>query len=178
MQEDIAAPAAAPHRSAESISSLSNAEDSEEEGSIVDDDSFGQARVCAVCSTTNLANDWYRCPESLGTSTRNSGPHVMCEDCGMRWRKYGIEFAPTSEEIKGTRKSVYRSLFPHRFLFFHLRYRLTIAPCYHTAGNDDSDDERADPSTVNAKDVSIAPASTIAHAGPVRQRFLSRVPPS
>lgn len=44
-----------------------------------------RARICAVC-TSRESSKWYRCPELIGTKTRSTDVHVMCEDCGVRWR--------------------------------------------------------------------------------------------
>ncbi|KAM0752172.1 hypothetical protein T439DRAFT_324248 [Meredithblackwellia eburnea MCA 4105] len=56
-----------------------------------------KARVCAVCESKSSAK-WYRCPEMMGKPTSSGDIHVMCEDCGLRWRHYGMQFPPTNPE--------------------------------------------------------------------------------
>lgn len=57
-----------------------------------------RARGCAVCGT-KTAKEWFRCPESLGqTSRASSDIHVMCDECGFRWRHCECDFSEDEEE--------------------------------------------------------------------------------
>lgn len=67
----------------------SKASTSDDEGSVAGapvSAAAKRARGCAVCGT-KTAKEWFRCPESLGqTSRASSDIHVMCDECGFRWR--------------------------------------------------------------------------------------------
>lgn len=107
-----------------------NDESSEDEGSVVGPAvsvSEKRGRICAVC-TTKSSPEWYHCPESFGETAKAGKDHLMCNDCGVRWRhckfnhfkafKFLIEifpdftdgasYPPAVEEVKSTK--VHREL--------------------------------------------------------------------
>ncbi|KAL8280660.1 hypothetical protein RQP46_006983 [Phenoliferia psychrophenolica] len=74
--------------------------DSDDEGSVCGPPSTAaakRARKCAVCAT-QVAPRWYRCPEQIGTPTKTTDIHVMCQDCGLRWRHFGMQYPPTNPD--------------------------------------------------------------------------------
>lgn len=94
MQEDVPAPSGAIVKSSSNssfhhYSDVDDAEDSEEDGSIVESSDHNRGDSCVLCSTTKSEKDiWYRSPEHLGTASKKlSTTRVLCNDCGLRWRK-------------------------------------------------------------------------------------------
>ncbi|KAK4700557.1 hypothetical protein P7C70_g5687, partial [Phenoliferia sp. Uapishka_3] len=74
--------------------------DSDDEGSICGaarTPAAKRARICAVCAVKTTPM-WYRCPESIGSPTKTTDIHVMCRDCGLRWRHFGMQYPPTTAE--------------------------------------------------------------------------------
>ncbi|SGZ28370.1 BQ5605_C027g10323 [Microbotryum silenes-dioicae] len=53
--------------------------------------------TCSICDITKTPK-WYLCPDTLNDDLVTPEPCVMCEECGIRWRHYGIQFAPTDTD--------------------------------------------------------------------------------
>ncbi|KAF8507958.1 hypothetical protein BU17DRAFT_57044 [Hysterangium stoloniferum] len=85
---------ASPHQP-KPISRQPSAGMSEEEKSVVnmklDGRSIAAFSTCAACRTRQT-NVWWKAPKGLSTS-------VLCDDCGVHWRKYGdLNLKPPKEE--------------------------------------------------------------------------------
>ena len=96
MEEKVAA-AAQVERKGKGSGKGKAAAGSDDEGSICGPPTTAaakRARTCAVCAT-KTSTRWYRCPEQIGMPTKTTDVHVMCQDCGIRWRHCAWSYSET-----------------------------------------------------------------------------------
>ncbi|GAA5928195.1 uncharacterized protein JCM15063_003815 [Sporobolomyces koalae] len=58
-------------------------------------------RFCAICEGTE-SDKWYFCPENIVDLEVKPIPLVMCEPCGFRWRHYGAQYPPATDEPRSS----------------------------------------------------------------------------
>ncbi|KAG9042537.1 putative PHD type zinc finger protein with BAH domain-containing protein [Tulasnella sp. UAMH 9824] len=89
------APSAPPPTKFRRTVSVRSSTDPDDEGSVINGDTEGNGKNSQFCSSckTRDATVWWKGPKGLSSS-------VMCETCGIFWRKYGdIKGPPKPDEI-------------------------------------------------------------------------------